>query len=548
MKKSSSMFKKTHSHLFANYSLLVLILATLTACAMLASPESRLITSIQTNDTTTAKKLIASGNELNFITESDTFPLLEAACAGNLKLVQLLTGYRADINLQNNKGLTALMAAVYYDHPDIFEYLIFEGADLSLKNHRHYTALHFAVDQGNREYIDILIDRTPSEAYTTSESVSLLRPAIGNNDIETVSYLLDKKISPSTPPGQGMSPLITASMSPNPDIVELLLEHGADVHAKDADGCDALWLVGSLDIPLIVEKIYTLADPAFFSANPTGRIESDSEKTKIGVTNLVKTLEAAVDFSDPVVRKTKTKELMESYDYGFLFAPISNDRIESLAQKLKTDYTRTVDHLLSAGADINTTDKRDRTVLNILCSRKTKSIPALFSNAEFALPPDALARLSLVSDHAETIHAEIIKPFMAATDVNQRDAYGNTPLLLSCGKNTHHLAPALIQNGANVNTANDDGWTPLITAAYAGKLDIARLLLENSAHVNAANKYGETALLKAVYNNDAPVVKLLLEYGADIHKANKHGESPLSVAKKHVYSDILILFRELPPK
>ena len=544
MKKSSSTSQKTHPRLFLNFSILLLILCSLPACAMLSSPESRLITSIQNYDVATAEKLITSTYDLNFITESDTFPLLEAAYAGNLQLVQLLTGYRANIDLQNSKGLTALMAAVYYDHRDIFEYLIFEGADLSLKNHRHYSALHFAVDQGNQEYIDILMDRTPAEAYTGAESVSLLRPAIENNDVATVSYLLDKKISPATPPGQGMSPLITAAVSPNPDIVKLLLEHGADVHAKDADGCDALWLVGSLDIPLIMEKIYTLADPVFFNADPTGRVVSDSEKTKIGLTTLVKTLEAAMDSSDPTVRTTKAKELMETYDYGFLFAPISDDRIETLALKLKSDYVRTIDHLLTAGADINTADKRDRTVLNILCSRKTKNIPALFSNAEFALPPDALARLSLVSDHAETIHAEIIKPFMAATDVNQRDAYGNTPLLLSCGKNTHHLAPALIQNGANINTANDDGWTPLITAAYAGKLDIARLLLENSAHVNAANKYGETALLKAVYNNDAPMVKLLLEYGADIHKANQRGESPLGVAEKHGYQEILVLFKK----
>ena len=544
MKKSSLTFKKTYPHLFLNFSILLLILCVLSACAMLTSPESRLITSIQTNDNATAEKLIPSTYDLNFITESDTFPLLEAACAGNLKLVQLLTGYRADINLQNSKGLTALMAAVYYDHRDIFEYLIFEGADLSLKNHRHYTALHFAVDQGNQEYIDILMDRTPADAYTGSESVSLLRPAIENNDIVTVSYLLDKKISPATPPGQVMSPLITAAVSPNPDIVELLLEHDANVHAKDADGCDALWLVGSLDIPLIMEKIYTLADPAFFKSNPFGRMKSNSEKTKIGVTALVRTLEAALDSSDLLVRKTKTKELMETYDYGFLFSTISEDRIETIAQTLKNDYTRTVDHLLSAGADINTTDKRDRTVLNILCSRKTKNIPALFSNAEFALPPDALARLSLVSDHAETIHAEIIKPFIAATNVNQADEYGNTPLLLACAKNTHNLAPALIQNGANVNTANDDGWTPLITAAYAGKKETVRLLLQNGAHVNAANKYGETALLKAVYNNDAPMVKLLLEHGADIHKANKNGDSPLGVAKKNGYQEILVLFKK----
>lgn len=544
MKKASSTFKQTNFHLFLNFSILLLILCALPACAMLSSPESRLITSIQTYDTATAEKLIESTGDLNFITDADTFPLLEAAATGNLNLVQLLAGYRADINLQNSKGLTALMAAIHYDHRDIFEYLIFEGADLSLKNHRHYTALHFAVDQGNREYIDILMDRTPSEAYTGSKTVSLLGPAIDNNDTDTAAYLLEKNVPATSPPGQGLSPLTVAAVSPNPEIVALLLEHGADVNAKDENGCDALWLLGSLDIPFIMEKIYSLADPVFFKANPTGRIKSNSGKTKIGLTTLVKSLEAAVDSSDPVVRKTKTKQLMETYDYGFLFSAISEDQIETITQKLESDYTRIIQQLLTAGADINTMDKRDRTVLNILCSRKEKDIQSLFSNPEFALPPDVLGRLSLVSAQAEAIHAEIIKPFIAGTNINQADEYGNTPLLLACAKHAHNLAPTLIQTGANINVANNDGWTPLITAAYAGKHEIARLLLQNGAHINAANKYGETALLKAVYNNDAAMVKILMEYGANPRKANQQGESPLGVAEKHGYQEILVLFKK----
>ena len=536
-------------YIFLKFSFLILItFCILSACAIFPSTESRLITSIQTGDNATAKKLIESTYDLNFITDSDTCPLLEAACAGNLNLVQLLTGYRADINLQNSKGLTALMAATYFDHRDIFEYLIFEGADLSLKNHRHYTALHLAVDQGSQEYIDILMDRTPSEAYTGSKTVSLLRPAIENNDIATVAYLLNKKIFPAPPPGQELSPLTAAAVSPNPEIIELLLEHGADIHAKDADSCDTLWLLGSLDIPFIMEKIYSLANPVFFKANPTGRMESNPEKTKIGLTTLVKTLEAAVDFSDPVVRKTKTKQLMETYDYGFLFSAISEDQIETIAQKLEDDYTRIIQQLLTAGADINTTDKRDRTVLNILCSRKTANIQSLFSNPEFALPPDALGRLSLVSTHAETIHAEIIKPFIAGTNINQADEYGSTPLLLACTGSSDELPLMLIRNGAAINAANKDGWTPLIQATAAKKYDVVELLLKKRADVNTANVFGETALLKAVYNNDAPMVKLLINYGANPRKSNKLGDTPLNVAEKHGYTDILTVFRETPVK
>merc|ERR1711953_622545 len=53
-----------------------------------------------------------------------------------------------------------------------------------------------------------------------------------------------------------------------------------------------------------------------------------------------------------------------------------------------------------------------------------------------------------------------------------------------------------------VNNARDSlGWTPLHQAAKKNNVDLAKRLIENSANVDSANKWGQTALHSAaIYN------------------------------------------------
>jgi len=86
----------------------------------------------------------------------------------------------------------------------------------------------------------------------------------------------------------------------------------------------------------------------------------------------------------------------------------------------------------------------------------------------------------------------------------------------------------ILDQGADVNTADGRGATPLMYAAVVGSVEVMRFLLEHHADPNAQNQFGSTALIWSA--TDLAKVQLLLDHGANPNLASKKGRTPLLVA------------------
>jgi len=103
---------------------------------------------------------------------------------------------------------------------------------------------------------------------------------------------------------------------------------------------------------------------------------------------------------------------------------------------------------------------------------------------------------------SSTIHAatfmgnakDVNQHIAANTDLNEKDAYGSTPLHIAATFDKTDIAILLIEGGANVNKTDANGSTPLHTAAFFGRIDIVKALLENNADISIRNSYNSTAL------------------------------------------------------
>jgi len=86
-------------------------------------------------------------------------------------------------------------------------------------------------------------------------------------------------------------------------------------------------------------------------------------------------------------------------------------------------------------------------------------------------------------------------------------------LNVSSYKNENDTVQLLLNNGANVNHANNNGYTALILAVINNKNDTVQILLNNGANVNHANSHGNnngyTALILAAINNKNDIVQIL---------------------------------------
>src|SRR5690348_3903947 len=74
---------------------------------------------------------------------------------------------------------------------------------------------------------------------------------------------------------------------------------------------------------------------------------------------------------------------------------------------------------------------------------------------------------------------------------------------------------ALIEKGADVNEKDAYGLTPLIEATIKNNIEIAKLLLEKGARVDQEDISGQTALQWAVNRHNDELTTLFLSYKAD---------------------------------
>jgi ankyrin repeat protein len=154
---------------------------------------------------------------------------------------------------------------------------------------------------------------------------------------------------------------------------------------------------------------------------------------------------------------------------------------------------------------------------------------------------------------------------MTAATVNERDSFGNTPLVaaltpaaslepagvLSTDKARARMqaensarqaiVSALLAKGAAVNEPGARGATPLMQLAgwgYSPVADrrLAEQFLRLEASVNARDDFGSTALMLAARRGKVDLVKLLLAKGADPKIENCHGETAASLAHSGGYA------------
>lgn len=122
------------------------------------------------------------------------------------------------------------------------------------------------------------------------------------------------------------------------------------------------------------------------------------------------------------------------------------------------------------------------------------------------------------------------------TDLNVRNAQGETPLMLAVLKGQLALAADMISRGADVN---QPGWTPLHYAATEGSSVMVALMLKHHAFVDAESPNGTTPLMMAAQYGSPEAVKLLLEAGAQPQQRNQQGLSALEFAQRGARPDAI---------
>ena len=195
--------------------------------------------------------------DINFMTESNTSPLIIAACgAGNIHVVQILLDRGAEPNIANNKGRTPLLYAASESHKDVVQLLLDRGAEPNMTNQYGKTALHVAGFMGHKGVVQHLLERgaepnmadqygatplhlaaagLPAKMWPTVPwKEGLSRPAYNYEDV--VHLLLERGAEPNMADQHGRAPLHYATSEGHKDVVQNLLDRGAEPNMAAQNG------------------------------------------------------------------------------------------------------------------------------------------------------------------------------------------------------------------------------------------------------------------------------------------------------------------------
>ncbi len=104
-------------------------------------------------------------------------------------------------------------------------------------------------------------------------------------------------------------------------------------------------------------------------------------------------------------------------------------------------------------------------------------------------PPSISLHLAALQGNVDAIRHHIA----FGADLNEKDAFGSTPLIIAATFGKTDVANALIEAGADLNITNNDGATALHAAAFLCRTEIVKTLVDHGVNKYLRDHFGNTA-------------------------------------------------------
>jgi len=283
--------------------------------------------------------------------------MMEALRNGELRaFTKIVREHPEAVNRSGTGGFTPLMYAVLYGDSNSVRLLLEHGADPNLRNASKASALMYAVDDPDKTRL--LLDRgADANARSDEGQTSLLIAVLGHaNASAVVRLLLDHGADVKMTSPTGGTVLAAAGFSGNQELLELLMERGAErtplpLAQAVQSGCSPC-----------VELLMKFARQQDLNAALTGAVRA-------GDVPLIKTL----------------------LDHGAKAAP---NLISTLAQVPELPPLDLVKAILERGADIHANTNAGGTVLDLARRQGKTKLVKILEDAGAKAGPDSVSAAS----------------------------------------------------------------------------------------------------------------------------------------------------------
>jgi ankyrin repeat protein len=440
-------------------------------------------------------------------------PIIDAAKSNNLAAVQSLIKQKADVNVAETDGTTALQWAARADNVDMARALLKAGADPKKPNRYGITALQLAAVNGSTPMVRLLIEAGADVNAVLPEGETILMTAARTGRADTLEVLLNAGARlDAREKLYGESALQWAAAENHADAVRLLLTRGADVDER--------------------------------STTQTYRRRSGQSVMPLGSWTplMYAARQNAIDAGRVLTSRGAKLDLVDPDGATALVVAIINANYDFAAM------------LLDAGADPNVVDKD--AAMGPLYAAADMHRLAVGHGRPNPKPSGSLDAVDLTrkllekkADPNAKLKAAIMQRQHTIGDSTL--AAGATPLMRAAKSGEASIVKLLLDAGADAKATLANGNNALMFASGLGWRDgspaapsydqgspedavaTIELLLTKGLDINGTNTAGDTPLHAAVSGRAAPeIVRALIQHGAKLDATNKRGQTPLAAANR----------------
>ena len=389
-----------------------------------------------------------------------------------------------------------------------------------------------AIEKGNLDGAKKYLKKRDVNTFV-QDSISPLNAAVHFGQKEMVNFLIEKGAQVDALDKTGRTALMTAALKGNKEIVSLLLEKGADVHTKDQYGRD---VIERLDLQIGRANQKTadqLSEVKELIKEKLTKIDERDPEMKTKLNDQLKTVVAAGKVAElhSLIKKGADVNFQDSKGNTPLFYAIMNGSKEGVRA------------LLEVGADLNIKNNAGQTPLE--AAESILVAHGSLKDKYYAEKLDLYYDMKGVVDRflaekdrkpmsEELPHEEENEDTVILEDViNEGEEEKEDTVILEDNENEEPVDEAeeekAEEEGAPVtDEKTNEGHSEaslFAAAAFAHNDEKVKTLQSEGKNINALDNQDEVALFKVLDDEEAVIV--LLNNGANVNVKNADGDTAL---------------------